>query len=153
MRKTFKTNLLQEENEPANKFNQPTQEIHSVPMANTFSKENRLSKTRTLPDLKRRSRGWSWSPTNSYFPPLFSWQLHAKLIGLWYLLRILEPCTGFLKELIRKQVMLSPGTTTAFMKSRVKIPGNLWGPLPEIVSSTLHGQGKPYHTSTKNILT
>ena len=49
--------------------------------------------------------------------------------------------------------MLSPGTTTAFMKSRVKIPGNLRGPQPEIVSSTLHGQGKFFRASNKNILT
>ena len=50
-------------------------------------------------------------------------------------------------------INISCVTTTAFMKSRVKIPGILWGPLPEIVSSTLHGQGKFFRASNKNILT
>ena len=50
-------------------------------------------------------------------------------------------------------INISCVTTTAFMKSRVKIPGILCGPLPEIVSSTLHGQGKFFRASNKNILT
>ena len=50
-------------------------------------------------------------------------------------------------------INISCVTTTAFMKSRAKIPGILCGPLPEIVSSTLHGQGKFFRASNKNILT